>query len=37
LEILVTIAASGSPEDICEHTIQSLEDRRKKSSARDRG
>jgi adenylate kinase len=37
LEVLVTIAASGSPEDICERTILSLEDRRKRNSAHDRG
>lgn len=37
LEILVTVAASGSPEDICERTILSLEDRRKRNSAHDRG
>ena len=36
LGILVTIAASGSPEEICKRTVAALEDRRKRNSARDR-
>jgi adenylate kinase family enzyme len=32
---LVTIAASGSPEEICERTIAALEDWRKRNSARE--
>jgi len=36
LGVLVKIAASGSPEEICEHTITALEDFRKRNSARER-
>jgi adenylate kinase len=36
LGILVTIAASGPPKEICEHTITALEDFRKRNSARER-
>jgi adenylate kinase len=34
--ILVTVSASGTPEEICERTIAALEDRRKRNSVRDR-
>jgi adenylate kinase len=37
LGLLVTIAASGSPEDICDRTIAALEDWRKRNGSRERG